>query len=115
MNILIEEQKLPIMGILIEGQELPISCGDCMKLFLTEGRNKCPFLWKNFGDNSEYQNKKRMPDCPLVKAVRCKDCKYKVVPESGEYTSEDIVCYYWQSDGLTENDFCSQGKEQEDE
>lgn len=54
------------MSILIKGQELPISCGDCMELFLTEGRNKCPFLWINFGDNSEYQNKKRMPDCPLV-------------------------------------------------
>lgn len=54
------------MSVLIKGQELPISCGDCMKLFLTEERNKCPFLWKNFGDNREYQNKKRMPDCPLV-------------------------------------------------
>lgn len=54
------------MSILIKGQELPTSCGDCMKLFLTEGRNKCPFLWRDFSGNNEYQNKRRMPDCPLV-------------------------------------------------
>ena len=47
----------------------------------------------------------------VVEVVRCKDCKHKVVTESGEYNPEDIVCDYWQSDGLTENDFCSQGKE----
>ena len=52
-----------------------------------------------------------LPAADVVKVVRCKDCKHKVVTESGEYNPEDIVCDYWQSDGLTENDFCSQGKE----
>lgn len=52
-----------------------------------------------------------IPSADVVEVVRCKDCKHKVVTESGEYNPEDIVCDYWQSDGLTDNDFCSQGEE----
>lgn len=46
--------------------------------------------------------------------VRCKDCKYKCKTEDGEYYPEDIVCSYWESDGLCENDYCSYA-EREDE
>lgn len=42
--------------------------------------------------------------------VRCKDCKYKVTTEDGEWNPEDIVCDYWASDGLEANDFCSRGE-----
>ena len=39
--------------------------------------------------------------------IRCKDCKHKVLTENGEYWPEDIVCDFWESDGLTAGDFCS--------
>lgn len=42
--------------------------------------------------------------------IRCKDCKYKVVTEDGEWNPEDIVCDYWASDGLEADDFCSRGE-----
>ena len=41
--------------------------------------------------------------------VHCKDCKYKVETEDGEWNPEDIVCDYWASDGLEADDFCSKG------
>ena len=47
--------------------------------------------------------------------VQCKDCKYKVVTDDGEYNPEDIVCNYWDSDGLSENDYCSYGERKDDE
>ena len=58
---------------------------------------------------------KEQPTVDAVEVIRCKNCKYKVVTEEDEYNPEDIVCSYWQSDGLTENDFCSQGKENKNE
>lgn len=45
-----------------------------------------------------------------VQVVRCKDCKYKVTTEDAEYNPEDIVCDYWDTDGLEETDFCSYGE-----
>lgn len=45
----------------------------------------------------------------FVEVVRCKDCKYKVETEDGEWNPEDIVCDYWASDGLEADDFCSRG------
>lgn len=42
--------------------------------------------------------------------VHCKDCKYKVETEDGEWNPEDIVCAYWASDGLEADDFCSKGE-----
>ena len=42
--------------------------------------------------------------------VKCKDCKYKVETEDGEWNPEDIVCDYWASDGLEADDFCSRGE-----
>ena len=45
-----------------------------------------------------------------VNVVRCKDCKYKVETEDGEWNPEDIVCDYWASDGLEADDFCSRGE-----
>lgn len=37
----------------------------------------------------------------------CGDCGHKVKGENGEYNPGDIVCDYWESDGLTAADFCS--------
>lgn len=40
-----------------------------------------------------------------VKVVRCTDCRYAFDP-----FVEDILCMYWESDGLSAADYCSQGK-----
>lgn len=47
---------------------------------------------------------------PAVDIVECKDCKYKIETEDGEWNPEDIVCDYWASDGLEADDFCSRGE-----
>lgn len=57
-------------------------------------------------------------ECPTIDAVpvvRCRDCKHKVTTEDGEYNPRDIVCDYWESDGLEETDFCSYGERRTDE
>jgi hypothetical protein len=38
---------------------------------------------------------------------KCPQCKFCVRDEDGNFFEDDIVCSYWQSDGLTKNDFCS--------
>lgn len=43
--------------------------------------------------------------------IFCKDCKYAVRTDEGEYNPDDIVCSYWMSDGLTERDYCSRAEE----
>ena len=57
----------------------------------------------------------RQPTIDAVPVVRCKDCKHKVTTEDGEYNPHDIVCDYWESDGLEETDFCSYGEGRDDE
>ena len=55
------------------------------------------------------------PTIDAVPVVRCKDCEHKVTTEDGEYNPHDIVCAYWDSDGLEETDFCSYGERRTDE
>lgn len=46
--------------------------------------------------------------------VRCRDCHFNYGNEHNcPYNPEDIVCTYWESDGLNEEDYCSQGISQE--
>ena len=40
------------------------------------------------------------PAVDAVEVVRCKDCKYCVLTVDGEYNPQDIVCEWWQTDGL---------------
>lgn len=48
--------------------------------------------------------------------VRCKDCIYNYgIANNCEYAKDDIVCCYWESDGLHSDDFCSKGKRRETE
>ena len=54
------------------------------------------------------------PTVDAVPVVRCKDCKHKVTTQDGEYNPHDIVCDYWESDGLEETDFCSYGERRTD-
>lgn len=46
--------------------------------------------------------------------IRCKDCKYKCETEDGEWNPEDIVCSYWDTDGLMWNDYCSYAERKEE-
>lgn len=50
------------------------------------------------------------PTADVEPIIRCKSCLHKVTT-NGEYNPEDIVCDYWNTDGLQENDFCAYGAE----
>lgn len=43
--------------------------------------------------------------------IRCKECKHNVgVRDNTGFYEYDIVCDYWESDGLYSTDFCSYGE-----
>lgn len=51
------------------------------------------------------------PRADLVAVVRCKDCKHNYSKKHNKrYNHEDIVCDYWETDGLNDDDFCSYGE-----
>ncbi len=76
-------------------------------------------LW-NCHDDTTFANRvvwrelENAPTIDAVPVVRCKDCMYKAGTEDGEYNPEDIVCTYWMSDGLNEDDYCSYGERKEE-
>ena len=44
----------------------------------------------------------------------CMNCFHNYcVRHNTEFNPEDIVCEYWESDGLTKDDFCSRWKDKE--
>lgn len=46
----------------------------------------------------------------------CMNCFHNYgVRHNVEFNPEDIVCEYWESDGLTKDDFCSRWKDKEKE
>ena len=46
----------------------------------------------------------------VIDLVRCGECKHNVGLRDGiGFWEEDITCDYWESDGLTTDDFCSYG------
>lgn len=46
----------------------------------------------------------------------CVNCFHNYgVRHNTEFNPEDIVCEYWESDGLTKDDFCSRWKDKEEE
>ena len=65
----------------------------------------CGDILLNFLDNA--------PTIEATGFVYCKDCKYNVANSKHEplditdYT--DITCEYFMTDGMSSNDFCSQG------
>lgn len=54
-----------------------------------------------------------------MSVVRCKDCEFNVANmeidenDGTDYSGEDIVCSYFMTDGMEENDYCSRGKRRE--
>ena len=52
-----------------------------------------------------------LPTVDAVPVVRCKECKHNWGKEHSKfYNPEDIVCDYWATDGLNDDDFCSYGE-----
>lgn len=50
-------------------------------------------------------------DADVVEVVRCKDCKYNYgLTHGGEFNPDDIVCTYFDTDGMRYCDFCSYGE-----
>lgn len=87
---------------------------------LENARVEIPFLIKEFpkpqnsGSTVEFRKfSPLVPSAPGIDLVRCKDCKYKTRTVDGEYNPEDIVCGYFMTDGLEENDYCSRGIREE--
>lgn len=53
---------------------------------------------------------------PFLDIVRCKECKHNVGLSNGDgFWEEDIVCDFWESDGLHADDYCSYGEREEEE
>lgn len=52
-----------------------------------------------------------LPAADVVEVVRCNECIHNVgIRDNTEFYDKDIVCDYWESDGLYSTDFCSYGK-----
>lgn len=63
--------------------------------------------------------KEMVCDAPTVNAatpvVRCKDCKHNFSKKCHkDYNHEDIVCDYWDTDGLSDDDYCSRAGRSEE-
>ena len=54
------------------------------------------------------------PTVDVVEVVRCKDCKHCTLTEEGEHAHDDIVCDYFMTDGMLDNDYCSYGERREE-
>ena len=66
---------------------------------VTAGKMSAKALWR------------RIMQQPTIDIVRCKECRYNYGNEHNcEYNPEDIVCTYWESDGLDADDYCSYGE-----
>ena len=85
-------------------------------------------LLKNLKENRPYANLdttldvaavnvRKMPTADVVEVVRCKDCRFNVANmevdplDITDYS--DIVCSYFMTDGLENDDYCSYGKKVE--
>ena len=52
----------------------------------------------------------------MIIPVRCKDCQYNYGNAEGrEYNPNDIVCTYFNTDGMDASDYCSYGERRTDE
>ena len=52
----------------------------------------------------------KMPTIEAEPVIHCRDCMHRVYTEDGESYDLDIVCDYWETDGLYADDFCSAGQ-----
>ena len=104
------------MSILIKG--INVHRGACYE---------CPCLDGEYGDCNVLEKDAHYisdDECPLIElpdngdlvdVVRCKDCKHNYSKKINKhYNHEWIVCDYWETDGLNDNDFCSHGERSEE-
>ena len=57
----------------------------------------------------------RVYEVDAVEVVRCKECIHNVgIRDNTEFYDKDIVCDYWESDGLYATDYCSYGERTEE-
>ena len=47
--------------------------------------------------------------------IRCKDCRFNYGIANGKgFNADDILCTYFETDGMTANDYCSQAERKEE-
>ena len=72
------------------------------------------------GWNNAVKIIKEAPAVDAVEVVRCGECRFNADNMEADplclndYAGADIVCTYWESDGLAVDDFCSRGKRRSD-
>lgn len=84
----------------------------CEFIFELNCKDALAFLWALY-------LKKEIPTIipwSVTPLVRCKDCKHygMLATKEERETSVDLVCDYWDSDGLAWYDFCSYGEKKEE-
>ena len=96
------------MGLLIKGMHMPKSCYECpFKCYDDEIVYEYGCLCnENIVQNSAWPKDRRMPDCPLVDVVECKDCKFYTAmrPDLKEGICS-LACRHLGDDG-----YCSEGE-----
>lgn len=73
---------------------------------------------KHHGDCDRIEAVNKIPAADVEDVVRCKDCEYwasTLTPAERDELAKrsfggDGVCDYWECDGLTATDYCSQAK-----
>lgn len=51
----------------------------------------------------------------VVPVIRCKECRFNYGIAAGKkFNPDDIVCTYFETDGMNENDYCSKGERKEE-
>lgn len=51
---------------------------------------------------------------PIERLIRCKECRFNYGIANGEgFNADDILCTYFETDGMTANDYCSQAERKE--
>lgn len=78
--------------------------------YLCETTPESDWLVNQYNADWIYSWIESQPTIDAVEVVRCKDCKHCVLTVDGEYNPQDIVCEWWQTDGLKATAFCSYGE-----
>lgn len=85
-----------------------MKCNDCIYEKMCESRYEREHCL-SFKDKANF-----------VEVVRCKNCKFNVANmeidenDGTDYSGKDIVCSYFMTDGMQENDYCSYGERSEE-
>lgn len=97
------------MAVLIPDLEMPKSCVECPCCY---DNYFCEILKRNFFDRNKVFDftTERLPKCPLVEAVMCKDCIFLHVPKKGS-----CWCDYFGGFVDKETGYCMYGMKEDEE